>query len=414
MMAAVEGKKRSMARVLIWTFATIGAAVIGAIIRDYWEAAHPVVELQSISIAARGGNGFPELDYSLRQTIAEHPYYSAEFDGSPEVQDIVDVIKRNKDTDLSHQAAVETYRKLIDYVKATSPQLPLDIRREDFLKIWGRGPRGGVMEGWAKNVLARLEKELPEHYNKHPEDSKELFVVLESSVINLSEIDEEEHARQMAQVRGPVGVYTRVLLDARRTNLLRRIWIYQDATVLIPFLEAAISRAERSIQQSKEISQQLEQYTTPAGPRHLAVRVIVTNTGRRTLALGTQGVLFLHLPARAANVPEKEISANVLAVEAEPTLISGGEAKVVNYVTQDNLNLIFEAAQYTDADGFRSLYEGGGIRARISIARAGADKNNLVIGPSEIRPIGPKSIDNAFEVIRKSDKAYRNAEGTDG
>ena len=227
--------------------------------------------------------------------------------------------------------------------------------------------------------------------------------------LNLSEIDEEAQAAAESQARGPVGIYDRVLLDARRTNLLRRLWIRQDATVLVPFLETLMAELDRVVRESVDISEQLEQYTMPTGPRHLSATVVVTNTGRRPLALGSQGVLFLHLPARAKDTPDRIVPANVETTGQEPNLVPGGEAKVIKYVTHDNLETLFEAFYFTDVEGFRSLYDEGGIRARVSIARVGTDVEHVLVGPSEIRPIGPKSIDNVFQVIRSGDRLYQES-----
>ena len=407
-MPDIPARKPSKKSVLIWTAATVGAALIGAIVRDYWEAANPVVELQSISIAAAGGSDQLVLEPSLAVTIERHPYYLLDTNKELSVEDIRTAIRRNQKKDREFGAVSDTSEKLRKYLKATSPQLDIEIRRRDFFRIWSDGDIGSVMERLAKAVLATFEKNLPPKYQDHPEGAASLYVTIGAGhSFNLSEIDEEAMAQQEAQARGPVGVYARVLLDAHRTNLLRRLWLYLEHEVLISFLDELDSYAKSLVESSGEIAEQLEHYTAPTGPRHLSARVMVANTGRRALPIGPQGVLYLHLPAQTASQIDQIVPANVhLSPAGVASLVGGGEARILEYTTLDNLDEVFGEVESTDVAGFRRLYDEGAIRARITLSRAGSDDAQLAIGPSELRPIGPKSINKRYEIIRNLDDLY--------
>ena len=393
-------------RVVVWVAATLGSALLGALVKDYWEAARPVVELQSISITASGQAGQPQLPPKLLNSIRRHPYYQLDEEQELSAGELQKVLQRNERTDLDAQAIVDTIPRLIDYLKKTSPDLDVSIRRRDFVRIWDAGDVGNMMERWAKGVLASYESELPPTYQRHPEGAERTFIPTKTGTFDLSEIDEEAQAQQESEARGPVGVYNRVLLDAHRTNLLRRLWLYQDPAILIPFLEELATDVTRVIEESNQIAVELKTFTIPSGPSHLSATVMITNTGRRPLPISSEGVLFLHLPAQSAKKPDNIIPANIQIVgESGASLIRGNEARILKYVTIGNLEAVFESVS-ADVESFKQLYNGGGVRARVALARAGADEKNLVVGPSHIRPIGPRSTNDSYDYIRNQDKLY--------
>ena len=394
----------SLPRILVWLTASISAALIGAIIKDYWEAAHPTVDIHAVSITSPPTP--IDIHAKLLRDIRNHPYLSIDATDEFYDNDIAELIKDFEIKDEERLEAVATITRLIDYLKATSADLSLKMRQRDFLTILTAGGLGSMLEDWAKITLKGYEEKLPDRYQRHPEGSEGLYVSIPIGIYNLAEIDEEEFARQESQARGPVNVYARVLLDARRTNLFRRLLLYQEADVLLPFLDALKLELNGAIQSSRDISQRLQKYISTS-LRHLGATAMVTNTGHRPFSIGLQGVLFLHFPARVRGGKDGIMAADLDVVEDKPILVPGGEARLLKFITRDNLHQIVEETGNVDVDGLRSLFAEGGIRARISIARAGVGEADLVIGPSDIRPIGPKSIDNAFNIIRNSDKLYR-------
>ena len=172
--------KRLAGRALVWILATASAGAIGAVIKDYWEAANPVIAVQSVSIAAPSVQSSFAFDHDLTIAIDQHPYYFVDYDQDLTVPGLVAAIDRNKDLDIRHQVARDTLERLLGLVKSTSPALPLEMRREKFMGVWVDGDVGNLLENWAKALLVTYEERLPLEYNDHPEGSERLYVPLGS------------------------------------------------------------------------------------------------------------------------------------------------------------------------------------------------------------------------------------------
>ena len=400
--------KTELTKAAGWIATTVVGALVGILLKAWWDAPRPTVELVSVELASPAQDREFAVPAQLLSLAKAHLY----------IEDLPDTISAGKLDDVLRKAArrdeefIGLSKKIGDLVVLlkTRSGTP-DERRKEFLVKWADDGTGELLSRRVKSTLSKREQALPEHYKRHPVGTEKLEIALtDTRTMVLGQIDEEATARGEAQVQGPVNVYQRVLRDAKLTNLLRRTWLYLEPSVLIPLLEETQQSLDPSVEESRSIATKLRLFIESNNPKHLVARVIVTNRGRDSLPIRNLASLQLIVPPREANSPPSIESVKLVPAKDSDlvAIVRGGEALSLSFISELPVAELARSRPALTSSGpsgdFRNtrlaqLFEGGGLSASVRLARAGVPNEQAPLPPAPSKPIGPQSSEALIQLL---------------
>ena len=390
-------------RIGIWALPVFGSAIIGVLVKDFWEAPRPTIEIAAVSLQAVDAEKEIDLDPALVGRIQDHVFVE-NLELRVSTAEVKEAMSDAEVDVKKFKSLIERLDRLQELLRTRSG--PIDLRRREFLAAWFAGDDGGTLDSLVKSVL--VEHELPDHYRSHPDNMKDISVDLGPSVVSLREVDEERVAQE--QSKGSVNTYERVRRDARRTNYLRRLWIHLEPDIFIPTLKRASDFLIEQLEESRAIVAELDEAIAEQNPDHILVTAVLGNRGRRPLGIRHLGALWLRLPSRSASdsaADEVAIPLGGLEESPEITVLEGGGAEVIKVFSRDSIPEMVAKSEVLR--GGRSaedklsrlevLMEGGGISAAVSLVKAGVPIEDAEIGRSEFRPVGPQAQQAVFSTL---------------
>jgi hypothetical protein len=389
--------------VALWALPIIGSSLITLLVKQWWDAPRPHIELTSLEVNSPEETNAPILlGADLDNRIRNHAYFPNLELESP-YSDVSEAIAEAKrQTDLADRSA-KHLENLISLLKTQSAALALATRRREFLQAYVDRDREQVfIEFYGLEAIA--EANLPEKYATHPVDSRRLTIKLNRSVYNLEEIDESQVARRAEEANpndpNAVAIAT---AKAQRVNRWRRLFVYYEPDVIVPFLAGVRDQIKTSAQSAKVLTSELNVIVASAREPRLFAKALVSNVGTRPLVLRRVAVMRLFVPEGDS----KEASiVNVEAVSSQEsgnvTVINGGmsstlvlqSAKVLSEIITDSAaNLGGENwAPTNDLDTSRLMLlwraKQSGLRASVVLARGGCEPGKEKAGEEEPLPKG--------------------------
>ena len=408
MTVSTAGEKLPVAKILTWVLTTVVGAVIGILLKYFWEAPRPVVELLNVEIAFLQKQRRLNLSQPLVVEVKNHPYFPR-LDADVTTEEILDAIQKAELTDSEMVDLGVKIDELIELLKTRTGSV--ESRRQEFLVAWAGSSE--LLSDVTKAVVAALENDLPNHYGKHPPGAENLTVSLwPGRVMDLAELDERKSRPGESTGGDPASNYRRLKRDAHLANLLRRLWIYLEPDVLIPIMQDAKQLVSDWLQSSKATASKLRSVIDVQNPSKFVVKALVTNRGMRPLPIRALGILKLRIPSRVSgNEDSRETIPVKLAGISDSevvTVIDGGKSAVVSLASMETVQDLVEANPAFQANTDRhelhssrlhQLYDGGGLSASIGLAQAGAGESSVALRPSMYKPIGPQSEESAFRLL---------------
>jgi hypothetical protein len=391
---------------LIWVLTVVGSAWIGQIVRSWWEAPQPHVELSTVQLKSDGTASDPaDVPIELRERIADH-IYIPELEGALTVEGVRDAISGIKESDIKYRSLSGRIDKLVELLKTRATTLPIDERRTELLSVWFAGTQGDALTALVRAELARRESDLPERYRRPRDTNHTQWVTLpDGSVIHTAESDE-----------GKPG--TRDARAAHNTNLMRRGFEFVEPDVLIPVLTAARSALAQAFIDSAKIASELSDVIMAIHPERIMATVLISNRGGRPLALRELAVLSLRLPMSDASDSPNWIYVDLESgSNTQVSVIPGGEVRVLTLRSRETISELVELesqklgevakAGASDAGQSRLklLFNGGGLYASVALASAGADPHKAVIGTTDLRQVGSQADDLVLRALREQHAA---------
>lgn len=408
MTASTDRDKLPVAKILTWVLTTVAGGFIGILLKYFWEAPRPVVELLNVEIAFVQKQRRLNLPQSLVGEVKDH-YYFPRLDADVTTEDILEAIQKAELTDSEMVDLSKKIDQLIEFLKTRTGSV--EGRRQEFLVTWASSSE--FLSDVTKAVAGATEDDLPNRYQKHPPGSENLTVSLwPGRVMDLTELDERKSRQGESTAGGPAGNYRQLKRDVHLTNLLRRLWIYVEPDVLIPIMQEAKRVVSDWLQSSKATASTLRSFIAIQNPPKFVVKALVTNRGMRPLPIRALGILRVRIPSRASgNEDSGETIPVRLAGMSDSevvTVIDGGKSAVVSLASIETAQHLVEANPAFQASAGQSelsssrlqqLYDGGGLSASIGLAQAGADESGVALRPSIYKPIGPQSEETAFGLL---------------
>jgi hypothetical protein len=254
--------------------------------------------------------------------------------------------------------------------------------------------------------LSANEQALPERYQTHPPS----FSVKTFGTFNVSLVDEEEFARRVAA--SEPTKYDQAKTEAHRTNLLRRMVIFYEPDILLATLAKATESVGVDLDQSVGLTKRVQAVLDDAVPRRITVTTALVNSGQRAIALRDMALLTLVLPE--ANGTETPVYVGMKRVDTseDALVVEGGKARGVSFESTETLDQLVRndptvlggpkwgAGQAFSASRLSLLFEGNGLSAQISLAKAGAQKASMVAARSDRIGVGAEAEKRLFEKLR--------------
>lgn len=399
--------------VLFWLATTVGSAAIGIVLKATWDAPRPTTELISVELTSPATGVKISLPPALVTLTDSHMYFTT-LESSVTMKQVDDAIAEAKSSDNSWLSLDTKIDTLIELLKTRAG--PVESRRVEFLQQWAEGTNSHILDNVVETIAYDRQDKLPQAYLHHPKDAQDLSVkVSDNAYMNLSEIDESRVAQQEAASEGPIkALNSDIVRKARRTNLLRRLWIYLEPSVFIPILEDGRTVIDAQIKSSQEIARRLTLVVAEQNPPKLIAKVLVTNRGSDPLPVRHIGAILLRVPSRDGGAPSTE--AVKLAIPDDTDIVSiieGGKAAAITFTSVESVAELvrnrpgFQATSTTEdpqASRLAQLFSGGGISAAVRLARAGVSDATAPMGVSEYKPVGPQSREGLYNALLKPSK----------
>ena len=188
---------------------------------------------------------------------------------------------------------------------------------------------------------------------------------------------------------------------------------------MAPVLQEGKEKLQRHVEQSKEIVQQLKSSLRKAQPDHLVATLTVANRGGRPLALRNIGVLYLQLPPMSSGDNET-VTVDLVGEKSDSvTVIQAGSVEVMelrSLKTASELALqnehlrgattagVTDSGAILEGSRLKALFDGGGVSARVALARAGAPPEQSLLAVTDLRPVGAKGNEMVLAVLRSKRK----------
>lgn len=401
-------------RAFLWSVSVAGAALIGLVVNEWWSAPRVHFELSALQLRSvtTGDDQRVPIPLATRTRISQQLYLTA-LKEKVTVKEVREYIVDINELAARHQHALERLDKLIDLVRTTPTTTSVEQRRRQLLEVWFADSQGQALVPVVKQVIAQQEDRLPKLYLTPRRDAGNAFLEVTPTVtVAFSEIDELEQARSESAVRGRVNVYDHVLRDARKVNILRRLWHYADPDVLQPILVASKAQLQVELTRAREMQEELTRALDAVQPLHLVVTIVITNSGGRPAAIRNMGILNLKLPSRTSS------GNDVVAVEltsATPdmvTLVGAGHVEVVKLQSVRSASQLvadhqpFRGETAVDngvhSSRLKMLFDAGGMRGAVLLARAGVSAADAYAGETEYQPVGAKADEMILMTLRSS------------
>ena len=367
------------------------SALLGAVIKDLWEAPRPHVEVSSVSL------GLPPGSETLRVDIGEtlvnrsesHPFIKT-LEASETVASLQGVIENAPRAEADYRALVARIDRLETLVKT---QNAVGRRQEDlrveFLRVWHEGPGSVLLDNLIQGIVMEptLARARDPKYNRHP-PGMEAADDIDLGIMRIV-VREVRPLPTMA----PMELYL-----TAATNVMRRLWIYYEPQVLIDHLSAGRKRVQEWLDDLPALIKDIKTAMEAAVPRRIVVTATASNRGRLPLTLRGVGVLKLSLPEGGA-----PLLVELSAEDPEQiVVVKGGEAEVLRLTSVNTLPQLLKASpqasgtwregQDPEASRLAKLFEAeGGLKASLSLSRAGVSAKNARIGPSSLEEVGKPS-----------------------
>lgn len=408
MTATTEADKLPIGKILTWVLTTVAGGLIGILLKYFWEAPRPVVELLSVELASVQQERRLNLTSALVVEVKDH-FYFPRLNADVTTAEILEAIQKAELADSEVADLGEKFDELIAILNKKTGTL--ESRRQEFLVAWASSSE--LLTDVARAVVGDKEGELPARYQKHPPGTETLTVSLwPGRVMDLAELDERVSRQGEAAGGGSAGNFRKPRQDAHLANLLRRLWIYLEPDVLIPILQESKRLASAWLQSSRATARRLKSVIALQNPSKFVVKTLVTNRGMRPLPIRSLGILKVSMPSRDPGYAEARESVPIKLTGASDndvvTVIDGGKSGVVSLVsieTAQNLveaNPAFQARTAKEdltSSRLQQLYDGGGLSASVVLAQAGADESGVALRPSDYKAFGPPAEETAFELL---------------
>lgn len=403
----------------LWLLTVVGSALIGLLIKTWWDAPRPHIELSTVQLRSSGDPGMHiTVPLEVRERIKLHDYIN-DLGEALTVKDLTDAKSSAEAGDVVYKSLIERVDKLLELVQSRPATLDINERRREFLHVWFADTQGETLATITKIIIGGRIETLPQNYRSPRSGDYIRMVELRPGfTINLTEIDGEEQARSESSVLGAVNIYQEVLRDAEHSNILRRMFDFMEPVVIIPILKEVRKNIEKHLQESKEIVDQLNATLRSAQPERLVATIIITNRGGRPLALRNLGVLWLKLP------PQNGGNEELLAVHLNDdttetvTVVDAGNVKALTLSSSKTAAQLVEQHKLLQGTGDSSavtvtslessrlnlLFQSGGIAAAVALARAGSKPTDALIGMTDFRPVGASGDNMILEALKSSTK----------
>ena len=408
-------ERGSLGRPLTWFISLVATSVITLVIKDIWDAPRPRFELLSLELRATASDDLElAIDPQLADRIKYHPYFP-DLTVMPKMIDVSKAISEAKFIGEAYKRAMKRCGGIIEFLKTQSPERSREQRRRDFLERLTESD-----EEW-KVVQDRMKLmtdsySFPPKYSVHPKGENSLRIDLRRSIMDLSERNPEEQASRAAAQSQDVNTYSRVLMEANRTNLVVRLLAYFEPDVLIPFISATRESIKDALESATQLGGELAGIVAAARAESIAVQVLVSNLGNKPLALRTEGVLKLRVPVneekREMIVPVDMVNQDL---KSRVPIVEPGKAVILEYLsTRPVRNIINDKSDILggkdwkvdgDLEDSRLLLlwraQTPTLNASVVLGRAGADPRDASAGESPTTVVGPSTSASLYEALRR-------------
>lgn len=395
-------------RALIYVTSLFVAAFVGAVFKDWWEAADPRVEIVSFSI--RDIDAYDETLISLSDEV--HAQLE-EFGGNLPLEERVSFpyppisagdLRSRLRTIGSYEAGIKAALALADelhqLVLSQNAQVSLETRRQDFLEhLFKNHSSGNYLASALGSALWKQKPDLPAWFFGVLTNAPNTFELARGGTLTLATL-----GRNLQ--RTVVGLPPWQGRVQESTGFFERLLVTYDANTLVAFLpKAKASLAEDATRIRSLISSVQGALNANRLGDYILVEAVVSNRGGRPLNLRDMAVLRLSLlsdDGTYAPVPPIEMRSSSPGV----TLIPGRESRLLTIWSEKPLKDLLSDKAYTGLAGegwttdkpardsrLQSLLQNskGSVLAELVLARAG-DSARIGIKSAKSYPISTNKL----------------------
>jgi len=385
-------------------------------IKDLWDAPRPRIDITSCGIGLTHPKRPVEVPDGIGAIFANHQYLNDILDNRHTAGDYQDALAEEETTFQNFRLAESYFDTLINIVNTQSAAISRDARRLQFLKAMYLSAYDGVLEQQMKFTIDDYERSLPPGYNRHPSVEYPGHVNMGTSIITMTEIDEEQTVTQIQQRTSNPNAGDERLLDAHRTNVFRRIIGVYDPNVVVGLLVESKNEMHKINENTRYALGVLRNFLAKEAPSGWKVTALVTNRGGRALTVLNTGVLLVEVPGTKSGDKGKIL----IDLESADTtgdqflVVEAQKAAILRLVSKQSVDSIvahqpgllggsdWRPGGDTDASRLMKLYSArvGDLKASLILARAGSAKVGERIGGSASFPIGRKWEETVLEKLK--------------
>jgi len=386
-------------------------AVIRAAVSRFSERARPELRISSVVVAPtpESEESVAPVDHTIRMNIDSSPILPDPPEGRLTVRQLREYVD-------SAESILQTHTEVLQHVETLSqrpailePNVSKDEQRRLLLQEWMEF--GHPLEALARSAIQHFSGELPEKYKApHPAEwqhpSKARIPLSANQFYDLHEIDVDTEVQAEVAVQGPVGVADRLRRNLETLNILRRIWIQLDPDDLRWLFNRVHTIGEALRNEATSILQQLKAVVVGTSADHLRVQVLVSNDGKRAVAIRPNAILKIHgredqgpalipliLQARSGTQPADHV-------------VKGGDATSLSFYSVTPIHHLSASnaagQEVIDGSHLRSLYETNIVSCEVSISLTGFGTTERTFITSRRFEFGAQAQDRERQALQRT------------
>lgn len=312
-----------------WLAAIVISAALGWITKAYLDKAKPAVTLASISADSRlHEDKVVKISGPLIDAYGLLPIQIENFSERMNLSDLIDA---DDYVSLSVEQTESAARNLSDAIAELDKMSGDTAKQEMRRRVLEHLSKGGAinLESVIRRALLRDDSLIhaikgagaEAKYGKHPaEEDLPNFGLTEyrHDQWSLS----ERHVPETLEMPMDIGTLTRYIAI---TNLITRVLIYCDKTILKTMLDVSLADMKREIQSMNEFSAEVKRVLADEKPMHIWCEVVLLNSGKSPALFDGKAELIVKTASSLFSIGLSRAEGRDFA----PIIVKGGESSVV-------------------------------------------------------------------------------------
>jgi len=390
---------------ILWT---VAGAVGMLLLNDIWEKPKPVVELASVEVTTQSSyvktflvpmelrtrmstNDYwaerHTIDYAYREADPSCPWCKLLYDGECGFEDAQVILRQIKQRSELGNSTVQFLNALAEDINGQSLTLPLEQRRDEFLKKWLERT---LTDEPLQNIAMTVANMDPQYHSKYeskkPETPTELKVQIGTTVCSMVY---HGHSEITAAQRGYGGRNLSLALTDQNTQF--NMFAEYDPDLIIAYLKSVRAKIKESIEGSQSIRTAFERVMSNSARAVIKATCILCNRGSSPVAVRESATLLMKCGKEGTQVA---VPMEPESADSRPILLARGEAvKLFLKSSETCQEIITRSLSILERDGwtkdkplteshFAELAAGDNIRATIVAYRIGMPLESSKTNPS--------------------------------